>query len=193
MLAAACSTSDDGTRIRPDPTDSPSATPTASPEVGRSSAAPPAVTESDVPVRLTVDGADLDLAVVPVGVAEDGQMDLPSNLDTVGWYRYGPAPGDAEGSAVFGGHVDSFEEGLGPLARLVDTPIGGSIVVDTSEGERVEYEVVSVESISRAGVDLRSLFRRTGEEQIVVVTCGGAYDRERGAYEENVIVTAVPR
>lgn len=120
-------------------------------------------------------------------------MELPSDPRILGWYEYGPAPGDPQGSAVFGGHVDSFDHGLGPLAQLVDTEVGAVVSVDMADGDRVEYEVTSVESITKANVDLADLFRRDGEERIVVVTCGGAYDPDRGGYEENVIVTASPR
>ena len=52
--------------------------------------------------------------VAAMGVAEDGQMALPPDPRTIGWYRYGAGPGDRVGSVVLGGHLDSREYGVGP-------------------------------------------------------------------------------
>jgi hypothetical protein len=81
--------------------------------------AEPATTEVPAPVRLTVPALGVDAPLDPVGVAPDGQMALPDDVDRVGWYRFGPAPG-AAGSAVLAGHVDDAEQGLGALAALRD-------------------------------------------------------------------------
>ena len=69
----------------------------------------------------------VDAAVDPVGVEPDGQMTLPADVDRVGWYRFGPAPGD-DGSAVIAGHVDDREQGLGALAPLRDAAVGDEVV-----------------------------------------------------------------
>ena len=51
-------------------------------------------------------------------------MDLPEDVDRVGWYRFGPAPG-ADGSAVLAGHVDDAEQGLGvPWPRCATSTVG---------------------------------------------------------------------
>ena len=38
-----------------------------------------------------------------------------------------------------------------------------------------------------------SIFTRTGERRLVLVTCGGPFDAARRRYRDNVIVTALPR
>ena len=38
-----------------------------------------------------------------------------------------------------------------------------------------------------------SIFTRTGERRLVLVTCGGPFDARTERYRDNVIVTAVPR
>lgn len=127
-----------------------------------------------------------------VGVEDDGQMELPPDPDRLGWYRFGPAPQDRAGSIVLGGHLDSVEYGTGQLARLREIAVGDSVDLVTSEGAEFRYRVATVRSLPRADVELEALFRRSGEPELALVTCGGAYDPERGGYQENLVVTAVP-
>ncbi|MGH8776020.1 MAG: class F sortase [Jiangellaceae bacterium] len=160
--------------------------------VGRAFATPPPAPTVDPPVRVVVAGARIDAVVVPVGVAADGQMELPADPDVVGWYRYGSTPREDSGSVVLGGHVDSRRYGIGQLARLRGAEVSDEVVVHTAGGSAVPYRVVRVQSLPKAALPVEELFRRVGNEQVVLVTCGGTFDRSRGGYEENIIVTAVP-
>ena len=56
--------------------------------------------------------------VTPVGVDDRGRMDVPFDIRTVGWYRFGPGPGATTGSAVLSGHVDDRDQGYGAFHRL---------------------------------------------------------------------------
>ena len=38
-----------------------------------------------------------------------------------------------------------------------------------------------------------SIYTRTGERRLVLVTCGGPFDAKTKRYRDNVIVTALPR
>jgi sortase (surface protein transpeptidase) len=127
-----------------------------------------------------------------VGVADDGQMELPPDPDRVGWYRFGPAPGEDQGSAVLAAHVDSRRYGLGQFSQLGEASPGDRVVVVLADGRSVEHEVADVRSESKSAVQLDALFRRGGEPSLVLVTCGGVYDADARSYEDNVVVTAVP-
>lgn len=160
-------------------------------EVGRSRATPAPSTPVTPPTEVVVDGAGIDATVVPVGVAADGQMELPDDPNVLGWYRHGPVPGRGSGSIVLGGHLDSQRYGVGQLARLRETEPGDVVTVGDATGTASRYKVVDVQNVARAELDVTSLFRRDGEETLVLITCGGSYDPEQG-YEENLIVSAVP-
>src|SRR3712207_9257436 len=60
-------------------------------------------------------------------------MTIPAAVDRVGWYRFGPAPGDW-GSAVIAGHVDDREQGLGAMAPLRDAAAGDEVTVTDAAG-----------------------------------------------------------
>lgn len=118
-------------------------------------------------------------------------MEIPDSAAVAGWYQYGPAPSEEAGNAVMAAHVDS-PQGLGPFGRLLNVTEGAVIEVESASGEQVTYEVVDVEQTDKREVDLSQVFADDGPAQLVLVTCGGAWDAGRGHYDDNVIVTAVP-
>lgn len=140
-------------------------------------------------VRMPVVG--MDAPVRRVGVARDGQMALPPNPDVVGWYRYGPSPGEDAGSVVLAGHVDTYEHGLGQLARLRDVVRGDLVVVTTADDKRHRYVVVRKQRFEKQALP-GWVFGRGGDERLHMITCVGDYDAEEGGYDQNLVVTARP-
>jgi sortase (surface protein transpeptidase) len=143
------------------------------------------------PVRLAVPALGVDTAVDPVGVEADGQMTVPAEVDRVGWYRFGPVPG-AEGSAVLAGHVDSWDQGLGAMAPLRGAEVDDEVLVTDAAGSETRWRVVSRDLLDKEALPLDSLFGRTGEPRLVLVTCGGEYLPDLRSYQANVVVVAVP-
>jgi len=143
------------------------------------------------PDRLRVPAAGIDLPVVPVGVADDGQMALPETVAQVGWYQFGARPADRTGTTVLAGHVDTIREGLGPLAQLRTVGSGAEITVTAEQGGSRQYRVTSVRKIKKARVGLPEIFARDGAERLVLITCGGPFDRRSG-YRDNIVVLAEP-
>jgi hypothetical protein len=144
------------------------------------------------PVQITVDDLALDMPVLGMGVDGNGAMDLPLNTAEAGWYRHGPAPGDPAGTTVIAAHVDSAMYGLGEFAMLREVTVGVPVTVRTDDGVVHRYRVSEVVRTPKTDVPLGDLFDRTGAPRLVLVTCGGEFDRSTGHYLDNVIVTAVP-
>ncbi len=154
-------------------------------------AAPAPATTTPGPVRLEVPARGVAAAVDPVGVEPDGQMTIPAEVDRVGWYRFGPAPG-AGGSAVIAGHVDSRTQGLGAMAPLRGAAPGDEVLVTDTGGTTTRWRVVSRELIEKRALPLDALFRRDGPPRLVLLTCGGPFLAELGSYRDNVVVVAEP-
>ena len=51
--------------------------------------------EVERPVQVLVPDLGIDVPIDSVGVAEDGQMEVPADALRAGWYRFGPSPGQA--------------------------------------------------------------------------------------------------
>jgi sortase (surface protein transpeptidase) len=144
------------------------------------------------PRSLRLPSVDVTMPVIATGVARDGQMELPDDPSQIGWYRFGAAPGDRRGSAVLAGHVDSIDEGAGPLARLASVSVGERVVVTDGDGARLTYRVTDVQRIAKAALPVDRIFRPDGRHRLVIVTCGGRYLPDAGGYEDNIVVSARP-
>jgi len=169
----------------PTPRSTPSPALTSAP--GAKASRPPGKV-SRASFRVEIPEIDAVLPVVPVGVARDGQMALPDDPSTAGWYRFGPSPEDDIGAAVISAHVDSRDE-VGPLARLGRLGRGDRIVV-TVDGTRVDYVVERVDQYAKTALDVDALFSRTGPARLHLVSCGGEWDPRTRHYEDNVVAIA---
>ena len=168
---------------------SPSA-PSSSPMAAAPTAPPPtSAVEAPAPTRLEIPALGVDSVVDPVGVAPDGQMSIPDDVARVGWYRFGPSPGEA-GSAVLAGHVDDREQGLGALAPLREAVAGTEILVTDAAGTTTRWRIVSRELITKQVLPLDRLFARTGPPRLTLITCGGPFLPEFRSYRDNVVVVA---
>lgn len=145
-----------------------------------------------LPQQLIIPRLRLKMPIVATTLDDAGLMALPDRPTTIGWYSYGPRPGSRSGSAVLGGHLDSRRYGIGPLAGLRRLARGNEIVVRTATGS-VTFEVRSVRMISKRALPLNEIFDRDGPPRLHIVSCGGAYLPAQGGYQENIVVTAVPR
>lgn len=145
--------------------------------------------EAVAPRRIRLPSLDLDLPVIPVGVAGDGQMAIPEDVDEAGWYRHGPSPGEP-GNAVIAGHVDDREQGLGAFRRLGDLEVDDVVVVESADGSTARWRVSGRKTIDKQALEADDLFRRSGRPQLVLVTCGGEFDANVRSYRSNVVVVA---
>jgi len=144
------------------------------------------------PVRLVVPDVGIDAPVDPVGVIPDGLLQLPDDIRRVGWYRFGPVPGQPQGSAVLAGHVDSWNQGLGALSRLRSVEPGQRIAVTDAAGQITRWQVGTRQLVVKQQLPLPDLFARSGPPRLVLLTCGGPFDERLRSYRDNLVVVAVP-
>lgn len=152
------------------------------------------LTASDqpAPTRLVIKALGVSARVDDVGVQDDGAMVIPAAPTSVGWYRYGAAPGEARGNTVIAGHVATREDGPGALAPLRGATPGMRVTVTTADGTKHDYEVVGREAIVKKALPVDEIFARDGRPLLVLITCGGEYLPELRSHRDNIIVTAVP-
>ncbi|MEW1810993.1 class F sortase [Pseudarthrobacter phenanthrenivorans] len=152
---------------------------------------PPAPRSVPAPTSLSVSGTSISMPVVPAGVSGGGAMEIPDVFDRAAWYKFGPAPGAAEGTAVIAGHIDTTSD-RAPFSALKSLAAGTLIRVGREDAPALTYRVVRVELMAKDRFDSGSVFRRHGPHELKLVTCGGRWLDERMDYSDNVIVTAAP-
>ncbi len=142
------------------------------------------------PVGIQID--TIDVAGYPVraiGLEPDGQMEIPDETE-IGWYQYGATAGQP-GATVLAAHV-SWNRTAGPFARLGAVEPGSQIEVALDDGSLRRYEVVERAVYGKLELPRERLWRNTGPEELVLITCGGDYNPEIRRYRENIVVYAVP-
>jgi len=144
------------------------------------------------PVRVSLPALGVvDAPVTGIGLDAAGAVEIPDDVDEVGWYRRGPRPGEP-GNAFMTSHVDSRVQGRGVLFDLRRSEPGQMIVVDHADGSRSVWEIARRERITKGSYPLDQVFRSDGAPGLVIDTCGGAFDPSTGSYESIDIVYAVP-
>jgi LPXTG-site transpeptidase (sortase) family protein len=152
--------------------------------------APPAAPdEVAAPVRIEIPSIDVDAEIVPVGLADDGSMEVP-DFGLAAWYTEGPEPG-AKGPAVVVAHVDS-RSGPDVFYRLKDLQAGDQITITRQDGSVGSWTVASQEQVDKDELPTDRIWNDTDQPLLRLITCGGIFDRGIGHYEDNIIVYADP-
>ena len=153
---------------------------------------PAAPAPAAAPARIELPTLGVDTEVVPVGVDDNGLMEIPRDVATVGWYQFGPPPGAAAGSAVLSGHVDDYRQGVGVFGRIGDLGPGDPVRIVDDAGVTRDFTVLSREQWSKGDVPLDRIFDRGGSSRLVLITCGGSFNSSSLGYDDNIAITAVP-
>ena len=175
------------TPAAPRATPSPTSVPTTRPDP-LAAVRPPEVAR---PAQVRIPALGVDATVVEVGVEDDGGMEIPEDVATVGWYRWGPTPG-GEGSAVIAGHVDSRTQGRGAFFDLRRLDVGDVIEVTYDDGSTTSFVVQGRDTVDKEVIPLDDVFQRDGAPRLTLITCGGEFDYGTRHYESNVVVVATP-
>jgi hypothetical protein len=160
---------------------------TTAPPIADTAAPPAGVAPARIELPAHHTGAD----VVPVAVLGDGSLQLPDDPRTIGWWVAGAAPGAAAGDVVLAGHVDTHRLGIGTFAVLRVVSLGEEIDVIDVSGAVHTYTVIARQQLAKAQLPM-ALFDPSGPPALVLITCGGAFDRTTRHYADNVIVVATP-
>jgi hypothetical protein len=152
-------------------------------------AIPPDQAPRAQPVSIVIEALDLWDPVRAVGLRDDGALEVPDATE-VGWYRYGAAPGQA-GATVLAAHV-SWNGDLGPFFKLGDLEPGATVKVQLDDGTERVYEVVERTMYDKDSLPRERIWRTSGDETLVLITCGGSFNPEIHRYRQNIVVFAVP-
>lgn len=141
------------------------------------------------PSALRIESVGVDDEIRPVGIEDDGEMEVPDE-DEVGWWEFGSAPG-LPGATVLAAHV-SWNGALGPFHRLGDAEVGDRVEVTAGDGSVRVYQVTERTMYVKDGLPADRIWTTTGDETLVLITCGGQFNPSIHRYRHNIVVYAVP-
>lgn len=141
------------------------------------------------PIRLRIPEIGLDVPFEdPLGIDERGVVEVPKKYTTVGWYRYGPTPGE-KGPAVVLGHVDSYK-GPAVFHKLPQLNVGDLIEVEREDGTRATFIVEHTARYEQDDFPNEIVYGDISYAGLRLVTCMGTFDRKVQRYSHNLVVFA---
>lgn len=149
--------------------------------------AAPAPSQVARPARIEVPAIDVDADVVPLGLRDDGAMEVPE-AGLAGWYKPGPRPG-AAGPAVIAAHVD-HDNGPDVFHRLHELRVGDGIAVTDVKDTPHRFVVVGMEQTPKDALPVERIWSDDDGAVLRLITCGGKFDHGSGHYRDNIIVYA---
>jgi hypothetical protein len=154
------------------------------------------------PGPLQVDSERPRMLVLPSGTrmrvrqsatSASGALRIPADINQAGWWDGSSKLGDPFGAIVIAAHVDSFTQGLGRFAELLNMKPGDLVQVGSADLSET-FSVASAGLVPKSSISATSgVFSARGPARLVLITCGGVYDPSHGGYQSNMVVVAYPR
>lgn len=140
-----------------------------------------------LPVRLQIPKINVDVPILYLGLTSDGDMDVPSGVNDVGWYKYGPHPGD-KGSAVIAGHLEGVKE-RGVFIDLDTLQKGDTLLIIDDQAAVTTFVV---QKAVKYGQDERpsEVFQTEGDARLNLITCTGIWSNAQQRYSHRLVVFA---
>lgn len=142
------------------------------------------------PVRLTIPAIGVDADVQDVGIANSGNVMVPNNYTDVGWYRYGPVPGQT-GSAIIDGHVNNGFGTSGVFGHLKELKAGDDIYVTYADQTTLHFRVEQVELYLLDDAPKEKIFNQTDKARLNLITCDGEWLPDRRTDDHRLVVYSV--
>lgn len=145
---------------------------------------------NDIALQMSIGMAPVDL----VGLTNEGALIPPEDVSRLGWYAASAIPGDpnAKGSTVITGHVNHQTQGQGFAYYFTQLEQGDEVSV-LIDGTTHTYRVTKPPfRASKEGALPEEVNDSTGENKLVLITCGGEFVGGSLGYADNVFVIAEP-
>lgn len=142
---------------------------------------------AEEPVTMRIPKLNIDTKIQQTGVNSKGNMGVPTNYTDVAWYKHGTIPGQI-GSAVIDGHVDNGLGLAGVFKNLHQLAKGDDVYVITKSGRELHFVVEESATYPYRAVPLETLFARSDDARLNLITCGGSWVKTDKTYDQRFVV-----
>lgn len=141
------------------------------------------------PKYITLSTINAEGFVEKVGVDQNAQIAVPTNINLAGWYVEALKPGEP-GLSIIDGHLDGYTYD-GIFKNLARLKVGDNYIVERGDGKRLTYKVTSVTSVPADKAAVKLFTQDSAiKSQLNLITCGGKFDESNKQYENRVIVVS---
>jgi LPXTG-site transpeptidase (sortase) family protein len=141
-----------------------------------------------LPTRLKIPAIDVDAPVEYIGKTAKGDMAVPSGHIAVGWYKYGPLPGDT-GSSVIAGHIVGLTGERGVFFHLDKLQTGDILQIADAKGSVASFTVRQTKTYDQTQQP-SEVFNSSSGTHLNLITCAGDWDAAHRNYLKRLVVFA---
>lgn len=152
-----------------------------------SPAAVPKVTYA-LPKRLVIPKIGVDAVIENVGLTSGRDMASPSGPGKVGWFKFGPRPGN-EGNAVLDGHSGYADGRPAAFDDLPKLKVGDKLYVEDARGKRITF-IVRKKKLYGRNASAADVFGPATSRRLNLITCTGSFDVAAGTHSQRLVVIA---
>ena len=141
-----------------------------------------------LPVRLKIPKINVDANIAFLGLTPAGDMDIPTEVEDVGWYKYGTVPGN-KGSAVVAGHLIGKKGEPGVFINLDTLQKGDIFSVIDSNAQTITFTVRETRSYGQTEKP-KEVFNSSDGVHLNLITCTGDWIGTQSRYSNRLVVFA---
>jgi hypothetical protein len=144
---------------------------------------------ASVPTKIDIPRIGVNADIQKVGLLDDGTLETPAILSgLVGWYQYGPTPGEL-GPSVLVGHVDSYK-GPSVFWNLSKLHLEDTVSITRSDGTTAQFIVSRIAQYDQDNFLTHEVYGNIDHAGLRIITCGGTYNHLTGRYSQNTVIYA---
>ena len=140
-----------------------------------------------VPKRLIIPVIAINSNVLHTGITKLGEMEVPSSIVDVGWYKFGSRPGE-KGSAVIDGHFGSVKGVPGIFNDLSKLKKGDLLSVFDSAGASTTFKVRETRLFGENDLASSVFFSNDDKAHLNLITCEGIWNKARKSYSGRLVI-----
>ena len=146
--------------------------------------------DKDLPRRLTIIKIGLDTVIQKQSATADGQVTVPTNINTVGWYDGSDKPGDKGAMLLMGQISGPTKDGV--FKKLDKLAPGDLITIEKGDGSVYYYSVVSTQKYNNSEIDSKKLLSpiNPSKSGVNLMTFSGQLDPTNKDYNGRLVVFA---
>jgi LPXTG-site transpeptidase (sortase) family protein len=148
----------------------------------------PTPTPRPIPIKLQIPKLKINTQVIEVAYHEANmEMEVPQDAKTVGWYKYGPTPGE-NGASVINGHYDTVTGAPAIFYYLGKLAIGDDFYIDNNVGKQLKYKIIEVGSFPLDNFPMDKIYGNRDFSQVSLITCSGIWNPQTKLYSHRLTV-----
>ena len=139
--------------------------------------------------RIKIPNIHVDAPILSVGLTDQGAIDVPQGPSDTAWFNQGPYPGEI-GNAIIVGHY-GWKNGISAVFdKLHKIQKGEQIHLKDRSGLPLTFVVTKVETYDQHA-NTSSIFKSNDQEaHLILITCGGVWNKITKTYSERTVVFA---